>query len=104
MLPPPARQGFGSRNVMGERPPLYSAAMTGRLAARFGAPCGAALLFLVLPALTLEGRSAQQRGEGATAPQNQSDDEYTRYELLDPSTASFRIIYDVTATTPGARF
>lgn len=30
------------------------------------------------------------------------DDEYTRYELLDPSTASFRIIYEVTATTPGA--
>jgi hypothetical protein len=30
------------------------------------------------------------------------DDEYTRYELLDPSTASFRILYEVTATTPGA--
>jgi hypothetical protein len=36
--------------------------------------------------------------------QNRSEDEYTRYELLAPETASFRIIYDVTAVTPGARF
>ncbi len=32
----------------------------------------------------------------------QSTDEYTRYELLDPSTHSFRILYEVSATTPGA--
>jgi hypothetical protein len=31
-------------------------------------------------------------------------DEYTRYELLDPETASFKISYEVTATTMGARF
>jgi hypothetical protein len=31
-------------------------------------------------------------------------DEYTRYELLAPETASFRIYYEVTATTAGARF
>ena len=36
--------------------------------------------------------------------QNRSDDEYTRYELLAPETASFKIIYDVTAVTPGAKF
>lgn len=30
-------------------------------------------------------------------------DEYTRYELLAPETASFRIHYEVTATTAGAR-
>ncbi|MBK8247756.1 MAG: hypothetical protein IPK85_10215 [Gemmatimonadetes bacterium] len=30
-------------------------------------------------------------------------DHYTRYELLAPGTAKFRIIYEVTATTPGAR-
>jgi hypothetical protein len=30
-------------------------------------------------------------------------DEYTRYELLAPETASFRIYYEVTATTAGAR-
>jgi hypothetical protein len=34
-------------------------------------------------------------------PQTESD-EYTRYELLEPATASFRITYEVTATTPGA--
>ncbi|HEX3602641.1 MAG TPA: hypothetical protein VHU43_01020 [Steroidobacteraceae bacterium] len=31
-------------------------------------------------------------------------DEYTRYELLAPETASFKIHYEVTATTPGAKF
>jgi hypothetical protein len=31
-------------------------------------------------------------------------DEYTRYELLAPETASFKIYYEVTATTAGARF
>lgn len=36
--------------------------------------------------------------------QSEGEDEYTRYELLAPETASFRILYDVTATTPGARF
>ena len=30
------------------------------------------------------------------------DDEYTRYELLDPATAAFRITYEVTAKAPGA--
>ena len=44
---------------------------------------------------------------GAVAPltaQQSSADEYTRYELLAPETAKFRILYDVTATTPGARY
>ena len=40
----------------------------------------------------------------APAAQNRSEDEYTRYELLAPETASFKIIYDVTAVTPGARY
>src|SRR3954464_10948354 len=31
-------------------------------------------------------------------------DEYTRYELLAPETSSFRIYYEVTATTPGAKY
>ena len=34
------------------------------------------------------------------APQTESD-AYTRYELLAPGTAKFRIIYEVTANTPG---
>ncbi len=32
----------------------------------------------------------------------QEDDSYTRYELLDPAFQAFRILYDVTATQPGA--
>src|SRR6478752_155844 len=36
--------------------------------------------------------------------QNRADDEYTRYELLAPETNSFRITYDVTAVSPGARY
>ena len=38
-----------------------------------------------------------------TALQTETD-EYTRYELLDPETASFKISYEVTATTAGAKF
>src|SRR5262245_32572763 len=36
--------------------------------------------------------------------QNRSEDEYTRYELLAPETASFKIVYDVTAVTAGAKY
>lgn len=36
-----------------------------------------------------------------TPRQTQADD-YTRYELLAPGSAKFRILYEVTATTPGA--
>ncbi len=42
--------------------------------------------------------AASQQG-----PQTQTDS-YTRYELQDPGSAAFRIIYDVTATTPGAMY
>jgi hypothetical protein len=38
----------------------------------------------------------------AAAPARREADEYTRYELLAPETASFHILYEVTATTPGA--
>ena len=36
-------------------------------------------------------------------PSQKEQDEYTQYELLAPDTASFKITYEVTATTPGAR-
>ena len=39
----------------------------------------------------------------ATGAQTEAD-EYTRYELLAPETASFKIYYEVTATTTGAKF
>jgi tetratricopeptide (TPR) repeat protein len=39
----------------------------------------------------------------AQAPAQTSADGYTRYELQAPATGAFRILYDITATTPGAR-
>ena len=36
----------------------------------------------------------------AVHAQNRSEDEYTRYELLAPETASFKIVYDVSAVSP----
>jgi hypothetical protein len=52
--------------------------------------------FAVLAALSARDASAQ------AARQTQADD-YTRYELLAPGSAKFRILYEVTATTPGAK-
>jgi len=52
----------------------------------------------VLAVLTLVPPTAAQQ-----QPQTQTDD-YTRYELQEPGSGAFRIFYDVTATTPGARF
>jgi hypothetical protein len=41
---------------------------------------------------------------GQAYAQTQTEqDEYTQYELLAPESASFKIIYEVTATTPGAK-
>ena len=40
----------------------------------------------------------------AVVPVQTDADEYTRYELLEPASASFRILYEVTATAPGATF
>jgi hypothetical protein len=51
-----------------------------------------------LAATTLAGRSIR-----AQAPQTESD-AYTRYELLAPGSARFKILYEVTATTPGAAY
>jgi hypothetical protein len=38
------------------------------------------------------------------APPQTETDEYTRYELLAPETAQFRILFDVTATAEGASY
>lgn len=40
--------------------------------------------------------------QAPVAPRQTDADEYTRYELLAPETAQFRILYEVTATTAGA--
>ena len=43
--------------------------------------------------------------QASTEPPRQTEaDAYTRYELLAPGSAKFRIVYEVTATTPGARY
>jgi hypothetical protein len=60
-------------------------------------------------ALLLAGRElcAQQSATAAasSAATRQSEtDEYTKYELLEPDSASFRIRYEVTATTAGATY
>jgi len=40
----------------------------------------------------------------AAQPRQTEQDEYTRYDLLAPESASFAIFYEVTATTPGATY
>jgi hypothetical protein len=40
----------------------------------------------------------------AARAQNAAEDAYTRYELLAPDSGSFRIVYDVTAVSPGAKY
>jgi hypothetical protein len=66
---------------------------------------GARLLTLFMVLLLAPRVVSAQRGAGGSnagpARQTQSDD-YTRYELLAPGTGKFRILYEVTATTPGA--
>jgi hypothetical protein len=62
---------------------------------------------LLLAAAVLTGASAAPPpADGIyipTAATQTETDEYTRYELLAPDSGKFRITYEVTATTPGAR-
>ncbi len=46
--------------------------------------------------------AAQEPPPTIAPPPQTEDDEYTRYELLEPASASFRITYEVTATAEGA--
>src|SRR5713101_623765 len=48
--------------------------------------------------------TARGQGAAAIAAVQTETDEYTRYELLSPESASFAIRYEVTATTAGARY
>jgi len=59
-----------------------------------------ALLLLALSAV----ETAYGQGETAAAATQTETDEYTRYELLAPESASFAIRYEVTATTQGAKY
>jgi len=62
----------------------------------------APLVVLVLSASAL-GQTGGPAPDAKAAKQTETD-EYTRYELLAPDSASFKIYYEVTATTPGAAF
>jgi len=57
---------------------------------------GIAYLFVFLCAAATPGQR--------TTPAQTETDEYTRYELLAPDSASFAIRYEVTATTAGAKY
>jgi len=59
----------------------------------------AAMLLAVAPAAR-----AQSTQPASPILERHEGDDYTRYELLAPETAQFRIVYEVTATRPGARF
>ena len=54
------------------------------------------------PARPAQAPSAAPAPSPAPAPRQTETDEYTRYELLAPDSASFKIRYEVTATAPGA--
>lgn len=64
-----------------------------------------ALTALLLGAVTVR---AQQTSSGAgvasSATRQTEADAYTRYELLAPDSASFKIYYEITATTAGAKY
>jgi hypothetical protein len=73
------------------------------------APGQAALLVLaasfLASATRAHGDPADRDGLYFPSAVTQTEaDEYTRYELLAPESASFRISYEVTATTAGAKF
>lgn len=65
-------------------------------------------LLLAFVCLSVPVLRAQEASDAivypAGGPAQTETDEYTRYELLAPDTASFRIYYEVTATTAGAKY
>ena len=58
----------------------------------------------LLTVLWLASTSLSAQTSYAATPAQTETDEYTRYELLTPDGASFAIRYEVTATTPGAKY
>jgi hypothetical protein len=65
----------------------------------------AAAVFVLFGCASTRAQQASAPSAAASSSPKQSEtDEYTRYELLAPETASFKIYYEVTATTPGAKF
>ena len=67
------------------------------------AGCAGAVLLISADAVHAQQVASGTTSLGAVTRQTETD-EYTRYELLAPDSASFRIRYEVTATTAGAKF
>lgn len=61
----------------------------------------ASALFLVL---SLASSGAYAQAPSSPILEGYEGDDYTRYELLAPDSAQFRIVYEVTATRAGARY
>jgi hypothetical protein len=49
-------------------------------------------------------RTGASSSSSVPAPRQTQADDYTRYELLEPGSGRFRILYEVSATTPGSPF
>ena len=62
--------------------------------------CGRWIVLIACQSLLL---SSSLSGQTAVPRQTEAD-AYTRYELLAPGSGKFRIVYEVTATTPGATY
>lgn len=69
-----------------------------------GAVLRAATMRLPVFLLLVAASGVAAQDAPAAAPRQTQADDYTRYELLDPASASFRIVYEVSATTPGAKY
>jgi hypothetical protein len=66
---------------------------------------GCAGVALLVSAETSQAQQGVSEAAAANATARQTEtDEYTRYELLAPDSASFRIRYEVTATSAGAKY
>ena len=65
--------------------------------------CAAIALLLSGRDFRVQQRAAETAAPGGATRQTETD-EYTKYELLAPDSASFRIRYEVTATTAGATY
>ncbi|HEY3383301.1 MAG TPA: hypothetical protein VGK32_16130 [Vicinamibacterales bacterium] len=60
-------------------------------------------LLVILLSLAVMPTAARGQAPSPILESHEGDD-YTRYELLTPGSGQFRIVYEVTATSPGARF
>jgi hypothetical protein len=60
--------------------------------------------FLIAPSVLFVFAAFARAQQPSPILETHEGDDYTRYELLAPDSAQFRIVYEVTATKPGTRF